>query len=261
MRYLKLFTVFLRLSALNELQYRVNFFMEFLNSAIALGTGLAALGLVFYHTGSLKGWSAAELLIVTGVYTFLTGAVNVFVQPSMWRLMESIQEGTFDYVATKPADAQFTSSLIDIQIWKSVDLILGLVVIGIGMARLDASVSLLEGLAFALTLVAGGVMVYSLWLILTTTAFWFVRIWSLLDMFQQVTQTGRYPVGIYPQWLRIILTFLVPVAFAITVPSSALTGRLDGLTLATALGVALAMFVAARLFWRFGLRHYSGASA
>ena len=32
-------------------------------------------------------------------------------------------------------------------------------------------------------------------------------------------------------WLRLILTFLVPVAFAVTVPAEALTGRLTVLTL------------------------------
>jgi ABC-2 type transport system permease protein len=68
-------------------------------------------------------------------------------------------------------------------------------------------------------------------------------------------------VTIYPQWLRLGLTFLVPVAFAVTVPAEALTDRLTPLTLLGALGLAVLLAALARLIWRLGVRSYSGASA
>jgi ABC-2 type transport system permease protein len=74
-------------------------------------------------------------------------------------------------------------------------------------------------------------------------------------------QAGRWPVSIYPTLLRVLLTFLVPVAFAVTVPAEAVVGRLTWPTLAAALGLALVIFTAARRFWRHGVRSYSGASA
>lgn len=54
---------------------------------------------------------------------------------------------------------------------------------------------------------------------------------------------------------------VLPVAFATTVPAEALTGRLDAQTLLGALALAAGLLVASRLFWRAGVRHYSGASA
>jgi len=68
-------------------------------------------------------------------------------------------------------------------------------------------------------------------------------------------------VGIYLGWLRYSVTFLVPIAFAVTVPAEAVTSRLDWETLALAAGFAIALFAFARWFWRFGLKRYSGASA
>jgi ABC-2 type transport system permease protein len=65
----------------------------------------------------------------------------------------------------------------------------------------------------------------------------------------------------YPGWMRFGLTFLVPVAFAVTVPAEALTGRLTMGSALTALGLALALLILSRVFWKFGLRNYSGASA
>ena len=85
--------------------------------------------------------------------------------------------------------------------------------------------------------------------------------WSIIELFDGVYQTGRFPVSIYPGWLRIGVTFLVPIAFAITVPAEAVTSRLDWSTVALALGFAAALIAFTRWWWRFGLRHYSGASA
>ncbi len=118
-----------------------------------------------------------------------------------------------------------------------------------------------EAAAFAAALVAGAIIVYSFWLILATTAFWLVRVENILVIFQSVYEAGRWPVSIYPGWLRFALTFLVPVAFAITVPAQALAGRLTLAVLGGAWAFAVVLFAAARLFWRIGVRHYSGASS
>jgi ABC-2 type transport system permease protein len=85
--------------------------------------------------------------------------------------------------------------------------------------------------------------------------------WHVAELFDGLVQTGRWPVGIYPGWLRFGVTFLVPVAFAVSVPAEAVTARLDWQTLLVAIVFASGLFVATRWFWRFGLRHYTGASA
>ncbi len=115
--------------------------------------------------------------------------------------------------------------------------------------------------AFLLTLVLGGVIVYSFWLMLATIAFWYIKIDNILVIFQSMYEAGRWPVAIYPPVLRLMLTFIVPVAFAVTVPASALVGRISWTALAGTLLAAIAFFIAARLFWRRGVRSYSGASA
>ena len=116
-------------------------------------------------------------------------------------------------------------------------------------------------LAFALALIGGIAIVYSFLLILATLAFWFVRTENIMVIFGSMYEAGRWPVGIYPPWLRVALTVVVPVAFAITVPVETLVGRLEPMTLLLTIGLAAAFLVASRWFWQFGLRHYTGASA
>jgi len=56
------------------------------------------------------------------------------------------------------------------------------------------------------------------------------------------------------------LTFVVPVAFAFTVPAQRLVGRLSAGTLVQAGLLAAFMLVASRLFWHPAIRQYAGAS-
>ena len=85
--------------------------------------------------------------------------------------------------------------------------------------------------------------------------------WHAVELFDGIFQTGRWPVGIYPGWLRYSVTFLVPIAFAVTVPAQAVTSRLQWQTLALAALFAVVLLGFTRWFWRFGLRNYTGASA
>jgi len=259
--YLRLVWTFLRLSALNELQYRANLLMQLFSSALSLANGLAGLALVFYHTESLAGWGPMELLVVVGVYTLIGGLIRAFIQPNMWRLTDGVREGSLDFTLTKPEDAQLLVSITQFELWKLVDVALGAALLIYAVMRLGVKIGLAEAGGFAVVLLCGGLTVYSLWLAVTTTSFWVVRMWAIFEFFDRMYQAGRYPVGIYPTWLRMILTFVVPVAFAVTAPAEALTARLTPQTLALALALAALALVGSRAFWKLGLRHYSGASA
>ena len=261
MRPLRLSWLFFRIGALNDLQYRANFWLQLLQSAIQLGTGLAVLGLIFSQTPALNGWSQPALLAVMGVHILMGGVIGSLIQPSMERLRQDIREGTFDFVLTKPEDIQVLSSVREIRIWQAVDVLVGLVVLVIAIGQLQEGVGLLEAVAFLVALVVGGLMIYAFWLVLTTVAFWIVRIDEIAELFAGLYQSGRWPVTIYPGWLRISLTFLVPIAFAVTVPAQALTRQLTPETLVLALGFAVVALVVSRAFFRIGLRRYSGASS
>jgi ABC-2 type transport system permease protein len=245
----------------NELQYRANFFIQLLQSLIALGTGLIGLALVFGQTEALAGWSRPELLAVMGVYIIMGGLIGSLIQPNMLRLMEEVQQGTLDYALTKPADAQVLVSVREFRFWQLVDVVVGIVVLAVALLQMEGSLGWQQALAFLIALLLGAAMIYCFWLMLTSTAFWIVRVDEITNLFQGIYAAGRWPVGIYPSWLRYGLTFLVPIAFAVTVPAEALTGRLTWQTLLGAAALALGLLLVSRWIWKKGVRNYSGASA
>jgi ABC-2 type transport system permease protein len=261
MHALRLIALHLRVVAMYEMQYRVNFFLQLFQSLLATATGLVVIALVFGQVSELNGWNRSELLVVLGVFTVLGGVIQAVIKPNLVQFMEEIADGKFDFVLAKPADAQLLMSIRGVRFWPVVDVLVGAVVIGVGSARLDPGPGALDVLGFAVGLILAGVILYSFLLTLAVTAFWFVRVDSFVESFDGIYQAGRWPVGIYPGWLRIGLTVLVPAGFAVTVPAAGLTGQLGWPTLAGAAVLAVALTVVSRVAWRLGLRHYGGASS
>jgi viologen exporter family transport system permease protein len=261
MRALRLAWLYFRVGSMNELQYRANFFIQLLQSAVAVVTALVVLALVYSHTTELNGWSKSELMVVTGIQILLGGVIRTTIQPNMERLMEEVRDGKLDFALTKPEDSQLLASVREVRIWRSVDVFAGAIVVAYGISGLEGSVGVDDGLLFLAMLVIGALMIYCFWLAIATLAFWIVNVWNIIELFDGLYQTGRWPVSIYPGWLRLSVTFLVPIAFAITVPAQAVTSRLAWSTVVLALVFAAVLFASTRWFWHFGLRRYSGASA
>jgi ABC-2 type transport system permease protein len=261
MSYLHLFAVFFRVSVMGELAYRINFFIQLFQSVLELTTAVAGLAVIFSHTSTLGGWRSDEVLALVGIYILVGGIIGFVIQPGMEQLIASVRNGTLDFTLTKPEDAQLLVSIQQVEIWKLIDIILGFAVLVTALVRLGEKVGIQHAVEFIVMLLAGSVIIYGFWLILATLAFWFVRVENILMIFQSMYEAGRWPVSLYPGWLRFALTFIVPVAFATTVPAEALTGRLNEVTLAGAIVMAVVLSVISRVFWRRGLRHYAGTSA
>ena len=257
----KLAWTYLRIGVMNELQYRVNFFIQILQAAISVGTGLIGLSLVFGQVNNLAGWSRSELLAVMGVHILMGGIIRSAIQPNMERLMNDVLNGTLDFALTKPADAQTLVSVREFRFWQLVDVIVGVIILSIAVAQLHEKMQTLQVVAFLAALLLGATMLYCVWLMVTSIAFWVIRVGDIIELFQGLFAAGRWPVSIYPDWLRTGMTFLVPVAFAVTVPAEAMTNRLTPQTMLGDLGLTALLMLLSRGVWLLGLRNYSGASA
>lgn len=261
MHALKLLAVFYRTSIQTDVEYRADFFSRIIASILGLVATIGGLSIAFQYTQQIAGWSFPHVLVLLSVYYLMDGLIEMFIAPNMREIMLKVREGTLDFILLKPVSAQFMATFRTVNIWRAVNVLVGVGLAAYTLQRLSLKVGPEQALTFAVTLLSGTVIVYSFWLVLVTLTFWFLRVENIEQIVWQAFEAGRYPVEIYPGWLRGALTYVVPVVFIITVPAQALTGRLTGDLVWLAPLIALCAVVAASAFWRFGLRYYTGASA
>jgi ABC-2 type transport system permease protein len=260
-RYLRLLAVFAQTELQFAFEYRVNLLLDLFEEAVIVATSLGAVLILFTHTGVINGWTLGQMIVLLGVYYIIQGANSVLFETSFERFMEHVRLGTLDFLLIKPANSQFLASVRHVQMAQLAQMVLGLVMIGVGIAQVGEGVGAIEVLAFAVMLACGLGLVYCLLLVLSTLAFWFVRVENLLVIFWSFIDAGRFPVDVYPGWLRITLSTVVPIGIAVTLPAQAIAGRLDALGFVSMLGGTALVWWFAGWFWRQGLRNYSGASA
>ena len=261
MKYVRVFLAFFRVSVYGETAYRINFFVKLFQSLLNLGMTLGGLAIIFTYTNLLGGWQPDEILALVGVYFLIRGIIGLIIRPGMEQLIESVRDGTLDFKLTKPIDSQVIISLQRMDVFEIQDFVLGLGVLFFALARLGETIGVLQALEFILMIITGGFIIYGFFLILATFSFWFVKVINILEIFRSMYEAGRWPVSLYPGWLRYGLTFVIPVAFATTVPVEALTGRITWQTLLFSVVLAAVLLVVSRIFWKIGLKQYSGASA
>src|SRR4051812_10623259 len=245
----------------NEMAYRLNLLLGIFEMLLVMGTSIGAVLVLYTHTTSLNGWTLPQMIALTGVYYVLQGGVNLVFAPSFEKLMEHVRMGTLDFTLLKPANAQMLLSTRHFAMIRVADLLMGLGVVAVGLFLVAEAVTPWALLSFAITLACGVMLVYALLLTLVTLSFWFVRIDNIMAIFWAFTDAGRFPIDLYPGWLRFTLATVVPIGIAVTVPAEAISGRMAietffGMLVGTAITVA-----AASWFWRLGLRNYTGASA
>ena len=265
MHYLRLIRSFARASAQNELAYRANFWISLLYALLNLGTGVLGIAVLFGQVESVQGWNLLSTLALLGVYLTIGALRNLFVGPSLDALAGmdgEVWSGRFDFTLLRPVDVQFQASFRHWRPLALVDLVLGLGVLGVAVVQLGQALTPARLAMFLVAMGAGMTILYAILLAFAGLVFWspgFLFTW----VFDGVFQMARYPVGLYPGWLRLVLTWVVPVGVMTTVPAQALTGAgdLPAGTVAGSVALALALLAGASALFRTGLRRYASASS
>jgi ABC-2 type transport system permease protein len=230
----------------------------------------------------------------------VAGAVrDLVISPSLDRLGGldgDLWRGTFDFVLLRPINTQFLVSLREWRLLSLFDLLLGIAVLAVATTQLGSvpaagataaiapataviapataviapataaavsaapAFSLASAAAFAVALLAGLLTLYAVFLAFTSLMFWspgFLFTW----VFNGIFQMARYPVGIYPGFLRGVLTWVIPIGLMTTFPAQALAGDLPPALLAATAVFSLLAFAGASLLFRKALTRYAGASS
>ena len=264
-RYAGLFGTQLRMSSLAAMQYRVDFVTRGLVAFLWSALTLIPLLVVFRVREEVAGWSFGEALVVTAWFTLLRAVLEGAVSPSLTAVVEHVRKGTLDFILLKPADAQFLVSTAKFEPWRVVDVAGALVIFGYAFAKLGRLPSLAHVAAALLFLALAIVILYSIWILVVSAAFWVVKVDNLSYLFGSLFDVGRWPIdvlrGVWRGTLLVMFTVVFPVALMTTYPARALLGRLDLKAATLALAGGLAFAIISRRVWRRALAMYTSASS
>ncbi len=251
----------LKTSVLSQMQYRFDFILELVMACFWLIWNIAPLWVVYEVRPDIAAFSFEEATLVMSAFLILKALLEGLIAPNLMQIVEHIRKGTLDFVLMKPVDSQLLVSTSKFLPSKFVYLVAGLSMLAWSLSRLLVPPSASQLAGAALLLGSGAVLLYSVWLLVICSAFWFVRVDNLSHLFSSFFDAARWPIGIFRGWVKVVLTFVLPIALMTSYPAKAALGTLDLEGGAISLSFAAFAFWGSRRVWHVALRHYGSASS
>lgn len=261
LHYARMFGLFVRTCAVKELEFRGNFWMGLITNVAWVMTYLVLAQIIYSNTESVGGWSKGQMVMLLGTYTLSFGLIAVFFHRNLAELPTQVRMGTFDFTLLKPVNSQFFVSLRYLTFTEIGSTVAALLMVLYGAALEGVKITLVAALQYGAMVALGVIIFYSIFLMLMSSAFWFVRVDNLWTLAETVTEVARTPMHIYGAIARRFFTFMLPLIFIAHVPSETLFRGPETRTFTLAATVAVILLFVSNRFWNFATRFYSSASS
>lgn len=207
-----------------ETEFRTDFWMAALNFVAWNALFVAFWQSITGRTQSLGSWTIGELLVLTFVANF-QGALNIpFL--GFQRLPERVREGALDKYLCRPVNPILVTCFERMYVVSFVrHLAISLAAIGACVLYFDLRITAWRALLAALL----SVLTTLVWVCIRGTAsllsFWMGQVRTIEFFVGVGRRFERYPIDIFPQAVRMTLTWFVPAAFTATYPAMVLLGK------------------------------------
>lgn len=260
--YFKVFIALISLSFKRFLEHRWNMWGHLSTMILSLLITIFFLEIIFSKVPLIYGWNKSEVFFLMGIFHFLvSGLFFIFFQKCIDFIPYYIHQGELDILLTKPINSQFYLSFRHMRLYELSGLLSGITLIIYSINLLSLSPSLFQWLLLFISIILGLVILYCIYFVLATLGFWIPRMGSLPEIFYTLTSPLQIPIDMLGKELALILTYVIPLGFIITVPVKIFLGKSVLELFFVMVGVSLVLLFLSSVFWNFALKHYTSASS
>ena len=260
-RYLRLYGAVARYCLARDLEYRTNMVFNLFREAFYAGLQVMFVNLIYLNVKSVGDWSSDQMLVLMGSYTIVTNLTYCLFWETMTGLSGLVNTGELDLVLTKPVNGQFLVSVRRIAFMNLAPVAFGFGIASYGITRLGLQPGLLDILSYLILCGCGVALCYAMWFSSVLLVFWTGRMQNIAAVFEPVVSMARVPTDVLRGPIRLAFPFVVPLAFAGTVPARALLGVGEAWHMPFAIVASVGAVFASNKLWKRALREYSSASS
>ena len=253
----------IRASIRSQMQYRASFVLWSVGNFSAVGVEFLGLWALFARFGDLPGWSLAQVAVLYGIVN-AAFALAEMAGRGFDQFAPLVRSGEFDRFLLRP---QPTALLLAGQIFELSRvgrLVAGGVTLAWGASHAGVHWDLGKLATLGGAILGGALIFYGVLVLQATLCFFTVE---SLEIVNALTYGGitaaQLPLTLYPNWIRLLFTYVVPLACMNYLPAAVLFDKPDA-ALWKALSapfVGVAFLTLALQAWKLGERKYSSVGS
>ena len=260
--YLSLYAALWRNSVIRELGFKVNFLMWIVVEALWFALQLTFIGVLYLHTDHIGTWTKWQVVALMGTSHLIQQLFTALFLTNLTALSEHIRTGKLDFMLLLPVNTRFLISFRQVDLGGFVNAASALCVIGYALHRLGHTPGLAQVAGFAVLVVVGLLIHYSLMLMLSATSFWTVRAQGIVWGYYNLFNIARLPDEAFRGPFKAVFTFVLPMLLVSNVPVKLLVDKLGSpLEILLLVTLAVLICVVSEIVWRTALKRYTSASS
>lgn len=261
-RALKMHRIFIVQELKRFMEYKGDFITGVLGLLIAQICSIIFISVIFSQIPTLMGWTFNEVMFVYG-FSLIPKALDHLFFDNLWAVGHFIvRKGDFDKYLTRPINPLFHVMAEKFQIDAFGELIIGIVLLCTSLTSIAVEWSVIKVLLVITAIIFASFIYTGIKIGTAAIAFWIKRSGNITFMFYMVNDFVKYPIDIYNNVVRSVLTYVIPFAFTSYFPAKYfLTGENPLINIGMTVLVSIIIMTIGILIWNKGLLAYESAGS
>ncbi len=242
-------------------EYRADFWIGILGSALMHGAGLVFMFALFGQIDELGGWSAWEVAILYGLTLIPAGLRELFCD-GPWLLRQLVNSGEFDRLLVRPVSPAMQVATRLASIHGVGQFSLGATLLLVGTTRSGVEWAPWKAAFLAVSVLSSLGLLIAIGYLVNLIGFWEPSAQSAVPTaYAMLIDFAKFPLEIYSNVIKVLVTVVAPYAFISFFPALVLLDRDSPwrwLGFASPL-VALLVGMLTSWLWHKALNRYQGA--
>lgn len=218
MNYLHLYFSYIKRSIIARLEYKKDTFISIISFFMTNAAAIISISFILDSIPSLDGWSMAEIGFLYG-FSMMPVAIDHLFSDDLWTVAYfKVKSGELDRLFLRPVPVLFQVIAETFQLEGLGELIVGIVMLSVCGTLINVSWTFPLILLLIVATLFGGLIITSIKIIFASLAFIFKRSGPLLQVAYNLISYTRYPLSIFPKFIKVLLTFIFPFALFISYP-------------------------------------------
>jgi len=259
-KYFKIWLLMAKMNLAEQVSSRINFVSLVLGKFVRMGFVFGFLIALFTHTQNLAGFTLTQTLLFFMTFNLVDILAQLFLRGIYW-IRRLVIQGDLDLILTAPVNPLFRISARTTDFLDMTTLVPTITILVLVISRLNSGLTIFNLILYVMLIFVGFIIAFSIHVIAASVAVFTQEVDNLIWIYRDLMTMGRFPIDIYAAPVKLILTFVIPVAVMTSFPTKVLLGILSPQSIILAFIIAGVFLVGSLKLWNFSLRYYTSASS
>ena len=193
LHYAKIWAASARYSITRTLMFRGDFFVWSLVELFWMAVNILTITVIYEHTQSIAGWTKYQMVLLVGTSMLIQRFLMGFFWSSIFEMGRNIRSGNFDFYLAQPGNVMFMATTRKLDPDSLLNSLVAAAVVIYAAHQLGLDPSAGQIALYALMVLCGVVIHYSILVLSISLAFWLTSAQGIEGLYFTLTEFSRLP--------------------------------------------------------------------